>query len=614
MKKAFLSIIAAVLSFGMVLSCTDPAGPEPKEDSIEFSSQAEVAVPVDGILTNIAFTASAAWTAKLSDGAEAFVVMSPTSGAAGEGGITVQVRKNTGGEERKFSVTVTCGKVTGTVNFTQEAAASASTDVTTIEADGEGGTYELPITLNVSATITSSVDWIIVGETKAMETVTYLVKVAPNPSIEESRTGQVTVSPEGLEDIVVEVEQKKFVPVLNFVGDIPRIPQEGGTVEIAFETNMDVDLFVEGIEGVDASVEGGKIIITAPENESVAPQKLYVSLTASEYEGEGTVIAVNVLQLGLANVEWSIPIITSGVDISLNILSMALSGDKILLSDGTKVHVFNTADGAYVKNVTPDLGGASAQSVSNDDAGHIILADTYAAGTEGAKIWWANNIDSAPQVLFSFTQDVSGEMGNFRVHGDVTGSAVISAGVSISQYWAAWQITSGALDGTMLRAEYPGKTGNLWKASYAVCEPVGSVLSDGLLYGSYAARTQVWSCSNPSNNTWAALFDTGNKGNENSAALDVVNIGDKKYVLYLQAGFFNYATPVLTLYELNTISSVTKILSIDTAFYSGAASNDCYGGGDVVGVVSADGKTLEIFVCDGSKDTLAKITIPVAKL
>ena len=92
MKKAFLSIIAAVLSFGMVLSCTDPAGPEPKEDSIEFSSQAEVAVPVDGILTNIAFTASAAWTAKLSDGAEAFVVMSPTSGAAGEGGITVQVR------------------------------------------------------------------------------------------------------------------------------------------------------------------------------------------------------------------------------------------------------------------------------------------------------------------------------------------------------------------------------------------------------------------------------------------------------------------------------------------------------------------------------------------
>ena len=614
MKRAFLLISSAVLFFGLAFSCTEPAGPEQKEDSIEFSSETTVTVPVDGLTTSIAFKASSAWTAKFSEGADAFAIMSPTSGAAGDAGITLQVRKNNGGEERRFSVTVTSGTASGSVNFVQDAAATASTSVETIEAEGEGGEYELPVTLNVPATITTEDNWITVGETKALETVTYLVKVAANPSTTETRKGTVTVTPQGLEDIVVEVEQKVFVPVLKFVGEIPKIPQEGGTVEIPFETNMDVELLVDGAEGLVASIVDGKIVLTAPANESVTPIKLYVSLIASDYEGDGTSIAVNVLQLGLANIEWSVPIIDSGVDISLNILSMAYSDGRILLSDGVKVHVFNAADGSYVKNVVPDLGGAAAQSVSNDDAGHIILADTYAAGTENCKIWWANNIDSAPQELFSFTQDVSNEMGNFRVHGDVTQSAVISTAVSVSQYWAAWQISGGALSGDMVRFEHPAKTGNLWKASYAVCEPIGSVLSDGLLYGSYAARTKVYVCSDPTKNTWGDLFSTGNAGNENSAAMDVVNIGEKKYLLYLMAGFFNYATPVFSLYELADISTANKILSIDTAFYSGAESNACYGGGDIVGVLSADGKYLEIYVCDGSKDTIAKISVPVARL
>ncbi|MBP5488707.1 MAG: hypothetical protein J6X77_03965 [Bacteroidales bacterium] len=618
MKKAFLSIIAAVLSFGMVLSCTDPAGPEPKEDSIEFSSQAEVAVPVDGILTNIAFTASAAWTAKLSDGAEAFVVMSPTSGAAGEGGITVQVRKNTGGEERKFSVTVTCGKVTGTVNFTQEAAASASTDVTTIEADGEGGTYELPITLNVSATITSSVDWIIVGETKAMETVTYLVKVAPNPSIEESRTGQVTVSPEGLEDIVVEVEQKKFVPVLNFTVTIPQIPQAGGTVEIPFESNMEVDLFAEGIEGAEVSLGDGVVVITAPENPAMTPLNMYVLLTASDYEGDGTTAAINVYQLGLANIEWSVSIVDKGVNVNIanySVCPLAVSGDYALVSDGVDVHVFSRADGSYVNKVIPVLGeGSYPQSLASDDAGNIIMADMYADGTSNCKVWWAGSIDATPAELLTFNNNLGGNMGNFRVKGDISSSAVVSSVVSVSKSWAAWQITSGALEGERVSAVHPADQGNVWSPYYQVCEPMGDKIADGFFYGSYPARPNIWYCSNPASNTWASVLATAQDWDTDMNAMDVVNVGSKKILLYLASGFFTYSNVHFGICDVTDPTAPVLLGTFGKPFYSGAEPTSCYGGSGIVGIVSADGKTLEIYVAEGSRDTLAKITIPTASL
>lgn len=618
MKRAFLLISSAVLFFGLAFSCTEPAGPEQKEDSIEFSSETTVTVPVDGLTTSIAFKASSAWTAKFSEGADAFAIMSPTSGAAGDAGITLQVRKNNGGEERRFSVTVTSGTASGFVSFVQDAAATASTSVETIEAEGEGGEYELPVTLNVPATITTEDNWITVGETKALETVTYLVKVAANPSTTETRKGTVTVTPQGLEDIVVEVEQKVFVPVLKFVGEIPKIPQEGGTVEIPFETNMDVELFAGGIEGVKATIEDGKVVITAPENPSMTPLNLYVSLTAADYEGEGTEIAINVYQLGLANIEWSVPIVASGVNIDIanySICPLAISNGKALVSDGVDVHVFDIKDGSYVKKVSPTLDeGVFPKSLASDDAGNIIMADMYEDAAGGCKVWWTSDIDVAPTQLLSFTNDLGGKMGNFRVKGNISSSAVISSVVSVSKSWAAWQITNGALEGSRVSAVHPADQGNVWSPYYQVCEPIGDKVADGFFYGSYPARPNIWYCSNPASNTWASVLATAQDWDTDMNAMDVVNVGSKKILLYLASGFFTYSNVHFGIVDVTDPAKPVSLGTFGSPFYSGADPTSCYGGSGIVGVVSSDGRTLEIYVCDGSRDTLAKISIPVASL
>ena len=616
MKRAFLLISSAVLFFGLALSCTEPAGPE-KEDSIEFSSETTVTVPVDGLTTSIAFKASSAWTAKLSEGADAFAIMSPTSGAAGDAGITLQVRKNNGGEERRFSVTVTSGKATGAVSFVQAAAATASTSVETIEADGDGGEYELPVTLNVPATITTEDNWITVGETKALETVTYLVKVAANPSTTETRKGTVTVTPQGLEDIVVEVEQKVFVPVLKFVGEIPKIPQEGGTVEIPFETNMDVDIFAGGIEGVEATIEDGKVVITAPANPSIMSLNLYVALTAKDYEGEGTSIAINVYQLGMATIEWSVPMVEHGLNINIayySICPMAVDTGQVLVSDGSDVYVFDAKDGAFVKTVKPVLGdGGAPQTLANDNAGNIIMAGKYADGTENCKVWKTADIDTEPTELLSFTNNLGGVIGNFRVHGDVTGSAVISTAASASMKWGAWQITAGALDGEMVSG-VQGAQKSVGDPYFSVCEPIGDKIADGFFYGSYNARPNIWYCSNPASNTWANILATAQDWDTNMNSMDVVVIGSKTYLLYLTTGFFTYSNVHFGIVNVTDPSNPEPIATFGAPFYSGAEATSCYGGGGIVGVLSSDGTTLEVYVCEGSRDTLAKISILVSSL
>lgn len=617
MRKNLLWIAAAFASFGL-FSCTEPEAPQ-KEDSIEFSSETTVTIPANGVTTNIAFTASSDWSAKLSDGADAYAMMSPASGNAGEGVIVLQVRKNNGGDEREFTLTITSGTATGIVKFLQEAPPTATTDVTKLEISGDAGVHELPVSLNVDATISTDADWITVGETKGMTTVTYLIQVEANPSVEESRSATVTVSPAGAEDIVVTVEQAKFIPVLAFVGDIPTIPQAGGTVDLGFETNMDVELVISGIDDVTAEVKDGNIIsITAPANEAMAPRALYVGLTATEYEGDGTAVAVNVYQSGIATIDWSVSITEAGANINIayyTICPMAVSGDYALVSDGVDVFAFNTSDGAFVKKVTPALDeGYFPKSLNSDDAGNIIMADTYADGTTGAKVWWAKDIDSTPATLFTLDNSLGGNMGNFRVKGDVTSTAVVSSVVSVTQSWAAWQITDGKLAGDCVSAAHPANQGTAWSPFYQVCEPIGTQIADGFFYGSYPGRPNIWYCSDPANNTWASVLETAQNWDTDMNTMDVVEVGSKKILLYLPTGFFTYSNVHIGIADVTDPANPVLLGTFGAAFYSGAEATSCYGGGGIVGKVSADGKTLVIYAADGSRDTLAKISIPVSAL
>ena len=608
MKKVFLSVAVATLSLGLFVSCEEKA--QPVADKIEITGETAITVPVDGQIYNLNFSSNVAWKATLSAGAESYVLMNPTSGAASEeAALTLQVKRNPAGTEREFTLTISGGTAAAEIKFTQLAPATATTEVTALTISGDGGILEIPVSLNVDCSISSDVDWITVGATKAMREVTYLVEVERNTSIEESRTGNVTISAEGIDDIVIPVTQEPFDPVIS-VGTFDYVPQKGGSVEADFETNMDVDVTVEGVEGVTAEVSDGKIVITFPVNDALAPRNVLLSIVPKEKDYEDAAYSVYVTQLGIAEIKWSVPI-TDHVDIAGNICPVAYNNGNVIVADGVALHVYSAADGTFVKSVTPVLEeGVAPSSVASDDAGHIIIAGTYSSGLENAKVWKASSIDDTPEVLFSFTQDVYDKMGNFRVHGDVTKSAVVGATVSVSQYWAAWQITDGALDGTMVRAAHPAEQTTAYSAFYQVCEPIGDKIADGLLYSSYPGRANVWYGSDPANNTWSVLFPTTNNGNQNSCSLDVVTVGGKKILLYMENSFFNYASPTFFIVDITDVSKPALMGSIGAPFYSGGESNGCYGGGGIVGNVTSD--ALDIYVCDGGKNTLAKISVPVS--
>ena len=598
-----ISLAFSVVALGLLASCNPKE--EVVEDKVEITSQTSITVPQQGDTYRVEFTSSTAWSAALSAGSEAFAAINPASGDSGENTITLQVRSNKEGDDREFSLTITAGKATAKVEFVQDAAPTATTEVESLKIDGEGGELELPFKLNVQCNITSDSDWITVGETKALRDVTYIVKVARNPSIEESREGTVTVTPQGLDPIDITVSQDPFVPVIT-LSTFEYAPKEGGSVEADFETNMDVDVIVEGVEGTTAEVAEGKIIVTFPANEAFAPRNALLSIIPEDYPDAA--YAVYVTQLGLAEIKWSVTI-TDQVDLAANICPVAYNNGNVIVADGTKLNVYSAVDGSFVKSVTPTLEeGVTPASVASDDAGHIIIAGTYNSGLENAKVWCASSVDDTPAVLFSFTQDIYSAMGNFRVHGDVTKSAVVGATVSVSQYWAAWQITDGALDGSMVRAEHPAPQTTAWSPFYQVCEPIGDKISDGLLYSSYPGRANVWYGSDPAGNTWNVLFPTTNNGNQNSCSLDVVTVGSKKLLLYMENSFFSYASPTFYVVDITDIANPALIGSMGAPFYSGGETNGCYGGGGIVGNVTSS--ALEIYVCDGGKNTLALISVP----
>jgi len=201
MKKALILIVSSIIAAGMLVSCK----PEEKggEDAakVEITSDAKINVPVDGNTYKVAFNATVAWKATLSEGADAFAALTPSSGDAGDAEITLQVRANRGGEERAFTLTITAGTASGVVEFTQEAAATANVKVEALTAAAEGETLELPVESNVRCAIEADVEWIKISAPKAVTEVKYVVDVLPNPTLEQ-RTGNITVSPEGLEDII----------------------------------------------------------------------------------------------------------------------------------------------------------------------------------------------------------------------------------------------------------------------------------------------------------------------------------------------------------------------------------------------------------------------------
>ena len=240
--------IMSLLLLLLAASCSDsekeleePTPPEPVVASItlaEGTDRQPLVESVGGTLS-IHFTATAAWTASIGNSrADSWISVSPASGEAGEGSVTVTVASNESTDERSASVFLVCGEEQETVVVTQKQKDALILSQQVYELPASESTIELEVQANVSYEVSVSADWIEPLTSRSLTKETLAFRIAANES-EEQRSGVITLKSGELEESVnVYQAGKEEAPVLLLSDEVLNVGAEGGTVDVQVQSNV----------------------------------------------------------------------------------------------------------------------------------------------------------------------------------------------------------------------------------------------------------------------------------------------------------------------------------------------------------------------------------------
>ena len=239
----------------MTLSCgksepenTEPT-PTPKPaDKVELAAGTDTnpTVPTEGGTITISFNASTAWTAQsVNDRADAWCTVSPASGNARAGTITITTKENTDTDERSASVTIKAGTAQQTIKVTQKQKDALTVTASTFEVPAEGQDINIEVKANVNVTYKIPEEckyWIKYISTKAMKTSTLTFVVSKNEDLQK-REGKIIIGEGTLSD-TVKVFQAGEAPsiVLNKNEYIAKSQGETFAIEVASNVYVNISI------------------------------------------------------------------------------------------------------------------------------------------------------------------------------------------------------------------------------------------------------------------------------------------------------------------------------------------------------------------------------------
>ena len=161
-----------------------PPAEEPVKAEITFDENndaPEVVLAGEGESKTLAFASAAAWTLDTQYTAE-WLTLTPASGNAGRGSVTVTAEPYDGEEPRRTEVAVCSDELRRVVMITQTAANRLLVTRTEYSVSAAGGevAVELQSNFDVEMTMPSGADWIKAAGSRAMSDRTYLFSVEPN--------------------------------------------------------------------------------------------------------------------------------------------------------------------------------------------------------------------------------------------------------------------------------------------------------------------------------------------------------------------------------------------------------------------------------------------------
>lgn len=238
--KRFFFALTALIGFSVAFfSCQ-------KAPFLTMTGPRSFSYDHDGGTQTFAFACNRDWSISSSD---SWVRVSPSSGKAADGDImvTMTVSPNTTYDSRTTTLILMAEGLSETISVTQDMGLGLIVSPTSFDLTNEAQTIEIDVQKNVSYLITIDdvcKEWIKLVGTRALSTDKLSFSIAANDSY-DNREGNITFKQtDGNIVQTVTVRQRQTNAILVKGEKEFIISQEGGSISVDLQTNVDLDVII----------------------------------------------------------------------------------------------------------------------------------------------------------------------------------------------------------------------------------------------------------------------------------------------------------------------------------------------------------------------------------
>lgn len=601
MKRTALFVCLA----SMVMACQELSQDNGKI-TIEEAALTQQFVTEGGV-AEVKFTATSDWNVQqYNTNHYSWASITPTSGGSGENTVYVTVLKNETNDHRDFSFLIKTGADSKEVKVFQKQKDALTVTDNKFEFDAFGGQFEIEVIANIDYEYEISenaTEWITPVATKGLESTKVIFNVAMNKNITDDRQATVKIKSGNFEEVIT-VDQTKFVPEWSYSATEAWISKDGGNCEFTFEANQEFEVIAPAVDWVTMTESNGTYHFEMKASTEYDTRVAYVNLIGDVPGADSYVV---IYQTGHAELLWEKSILNTPAAHTNNMVNLSILNDEYLvLGNSSVITLMSPEDGSIITTID----GVSYHSLCTDDAGHVILG-TF--GDYGAsEIYYAtiNGTDVQVNHLASYDGGIWSRLSNYRAAGDVTKNGIVTALASVSQYWAAWEITDGVVAPYKCGQIAPNAgIGTIWYPGYGVVIPMGPKLSDGLAYCAYDGVYALQVCTDPASNTWKQVYKTFSTWAEGGSGVDVAEFNGRKYAAIQSTTFTEGADVGCYLVDITDLDNAKLVHQLNIWEISAIEAYTAYdGGGDCRLLVKDD--AMYLYAVDGNYNIVTCVKFP----
>ena len=355
-------LLTNILLLGLIWGCWSCQ----KAPELTLTGPATLEISADGGSNSITFTANRDWSMRSSD---SWVSVSPSSGTASDGTVTVSIRcnENTTYEDRSATITITMEELSQMVTVKQPANLGIVIPTQTYNLASDARSIEVEVQSNVQYSVSVSDNWIKQTGTKVLTSNKLTFSVEENDTY-AARSATITIKPQNatVQEQVISVKQAQKNALI--VKDSSfNLPYGGGGVEVKVETNVSFD--------VTPNVDWIHYVSTKALSNSTVSLSVDENLTYNNREGKVEIKQKN------GSLSHTILVKQAG---RIAISSIELNKTSLTLKEGESETLIATVkpDNATDKTVT---WSSSAPSIATVDETGSVMAIAKGEATITAK-------------------------------------------------------------------------------------------------------------------------------------------------------------------------------------------------------------------------------------